>query len=140
MPRSKLGHLTVVPRDDDQVREFTDSLWQRLRREADEAYERAPMLAPLFLDSVINQPTFESAVFHRVGARLKNDVISLPLIIRAFQQALEAEPDISLALRADITAVSPTTRPVAWSRNRPRPSCAAGWMSVWNTSEERLCR
>ena len=105
MPRSKLGHLTVVPRDDDQVREFTDSLWQRLRREADEAYERAPMLAPLFLDSVINQPTFESAVFHRVGARLKNDVISLPLIIRAFQQALEAEPDISLALRADITAV-----------------------------------
>ncbi len=105
MPRPQLGHLTVVPRDDAEVKQFTDAMWARMRREAEEAYERAPMLAPLFLDSVINQPSFESAVFHRVGARLKNDVISLPLIIRAFQQALEADPDISMALRADITAV-----------------------------------
>ena len=103
MPHPTPSRLIAVPHDD--VREFTDALWGRLRREAEEAYDRAPMLAPLFLDSIINQPTFESAVFHRVGARLKNDVISLPLIIRAFQQALEAEPDLSMALRADITAV-----------------------------------
>jgi len=82
-----------------------DPLWNRLRGEAEEAYARAPMLAPLFLDSIINQPSFESAVFHRVGTRLKNDVISLPLILRAFQQALDAEPDLSTAMRADITAV-----------------------------------
>ena len=82
-----------------------DALWGRLRSEAEEAYDRAPMLAPLFLDSIINQPNFESAVFHRVGTRLKNDVISLPLILRAFQQALDADPDLSTALRADITAV-----------------------------------
>jgi len=86
-------------------RDYADALWARLRSEAEEAYDRAPMLAPLFLDSIINQPSFESAVFHRVGTRLKNDVISLPLILRAFQQALDAEPDLSAALRADITAV-----------------------------------
>jgi len=86
-------------------RDYVDALWARLRGEAEEAYDRAPMLAPLFLDSIINQPNFESAVFHRVGTRLKNDVISLPLILRAFQQALDAEPDLSAALRADITAV-----------------------------------
>jgi len=86
-------------------RDYVDALWARLRGEAEEAYDRAPMLAPLFLDSIINQPSFESAVFHRVGTRLKNDVISLPLILRAFQQALDAEPDLSAALRADITAV-----------------------------------
>jgi serine O-acetyltransferase len=86
-------------------RDYADALWGRLRGEAEEAYDRAPMLAPLFLDSIINQPNFESAVFHRVGTRLKNDVISLPLILRAFQQALDAEPDLSTALRADITAV-----------------------------------
>jgi len=86
-------------------RDYADALWARLRGEAEEAYDRAPMLAPLFLDSIINQPNFESAVFHRVGTRLKNDVISLPLILRAFQQALDAEPDLSAALRADITAV-----------------------------------
>jgi serine O-acetyltransferase len=82
-----------------------DPLWNRLREDAEEALGRAPMLAPLFLDSVINQPTFEAAVFHRVGTRLKNDVISQAVIIRAFQQALAAEPGLSAALRADLTAV-----------------------------------
>ena len=103
MPPLTPNRLTVVSQG--EVGEPTDALWSRLRSEAGEAYDRAPMLAPLFLDSIINQPSFESAVFHRVGTRLKNDVISLPLIIRAFQQALEAEPDLSAALRADITAV-----------------------------------
>jgi serine O-acetyltransferase len=97
------SHLIVVPHP--QTGQDTDALWARLRREAEEAYDHAPMLAPLFLDSIINQPSFESAVFHRVGTRLKNDVISLPLIIRAFQQAVEAEPEISAAMRADIAAV-----------------------------------
>jgi len=103
MPPLTPNRLTVVSHG--EVGEPADALWSRLRSEAEEAYGHAPMLAPLFLDSIINQPSFESAVFHRVGTRLKNDVISLPLIIRAFQQALEAEPDLSDALRADITAV-----------------------------------
>jgi hypothetical protein len=38
------------------------------------------------------------------------------------------------------TAVSPTTRPVAWSRKTPEPMRAAGWMSVWKTSDDRLCK
>ena len=41
---------------------------------------------------------------------------------------------------SSITAVSPTTRPVAWSRKMPCPIGTAGLMSVWNTSDERLCR
>jgi serine O-acetyltransferase len=97
------GHLALVPRED--LDAFADSLWVRLRREADEAYATAPMLAPLFLDSIINQPSFEAAVFHRIAARLKNDVISLPLIVRAFHRALEADPEIGVALKTDITAV-----------------------------------
>mmetsp|Transcript_29172 Transcript_29172/g.64479 ORF Transcript_29172/g.64479 Transcript_29172/m.64479 type:complete len:233 (-) Transcript_29172:730-1428(-) len=35
-------------------------------------------------------------------------------------------------------AVSPITTPVAWSSRMPIPSCAAGWMSTWKTSEARL--
>ena len=67
MPRAALGHLTVVSRDPRKVWEFTDALWARLRREAEEAYVRAPQLAPLFLDSITNQPSFEDAVCHRAG-------------------------------------------------------------------------
>jgi len=102
MLRSTLGHLSLVPRA--ELEEFTDSLWARLRQEAEEAYAHAPMLAPLFLDSIINQPSFEAAVFHRVAARLKNDVISLSLIVQAFHRAQAVEPEIGVALKADITA------------------------------------
>jgi len=102
MLRSTLGHLSLVPRA--ELEEFTDSLWARLRQEAEEAYAHAPMLAPLFLDSIINQPSFEAAVFHRVAARLKNDVISLSLIVQAFHRAHAVDPEIGAALKADITA------------------------------------
>ena len=103
MLRSRLGRLTLVPQDNPQA--FTDALWSRLRREAQEAYAAAPMLAPLFFDSILNQPNFEAAVFHRIAARLKNDVISLPLIVRAFHRAQTADPSLGEALKADISAV-----------------------------------
>ncbi|WP_295437302.1 serine O-acetyltransferase [uncultured Thiodictyon sp.] len=103
MFRSRSGRLTLVPLD--QPDAFTDALWSRLRREAQEAYAAAPMLAPLFFDSILNQPNFEAAVFHRIAARLKNDVISLPLIVRAFHRAQTADPGVGEALKADISAV-----------------------------------
>lgn len=102
MLRSRLTHLSVISpeRPDDN----SDELWRRLRREAEDAYAESPMLAPLFLDSIINQPTFESAMFHRIAVRLKNDVISLSLILQAFHRAASETP-ISEGLRADIMAV-----------------------------------
>jgi serine O-acetyltransferase len=100
-----LGHRTLVSRRPSAVQEFTEGLWARLRREAEDAFDRAPSLASLFLDSIINQHSFEAAVIHRVASRLKNDTISLPLIVQAFHRAVEADPSIGRALRTDITAV-----------------------------------
>jgi serine O-acetyltransferase len=59
----------------------------------------------LFFDSILNQPSFEVEVFHRVAARLKNDVISLSVIVQSFAKALADDPGIGAALRADIMAV-----------------------------------
>lgn len=39
-----------------------------------------------------------------------------------------------------ITAVSPTTTPVAWSNSIPFPSLAPGWMSTAKTSDIRDCK
>jgi serine O-acetyltransferase len=99
---SNRAGLTVVPSESQGA---TDVLWARLRAEAEDAYHHAPQLAPMFLDVIINQPSFEAAVIHRVASRLKNDVISLPLIVRGFHQATAADPAIAVAMRADITAV-----------------------------------
>ncbi|GAB0117115.1 serine O-acetyltransferase [Acidisoma sp. 7E03] len=103
MTRATNSNLAVVPRTKEG--HPTDPLWQRLRREAEEAYAKAPALATLFFESIINQPSFEAAVCHRVSSRLKNDVVSLPLIVQAFHRALSADPGIGCAFKADIEAV-----------------------------------
>jgi len=100
---SRLSHLTLVAPENDIA--FSDALWRQLRLEAEQAYAGSPMLAPLFLDSILNQPSFEAAMFHRIAGRLKNDVISQPLILQAFHRAASATPEISLGLKADIAAV-----------------------------------
>jgi len=89
----------------DQAAAITDALWARLRQEAEEAYGREPKLASLFFDSILNQPSFEAAVFHRVATRLKNDTISLPLIVQAFNRAAEDDGCMIEAAKADIAAV-----------------------------------
>jgi serine O-acetyltransferase len=104
-----LSHLKLVgggaaaPRYDSQV--LADVLWLRLRQEAKEAMANAPMLAPLFVESILNRRSFEAAIFHRVASRLKNDIVGVGVIVDAFYRATEAEPALIGALRADIAAV-----------------------------------
>jgi serine O-acetyltransferase len=103
LSRSTHSYLAIVPRTETDL--AADPIWQRLRREAEEAYDKAPALATLFFDSIINQPSFEAAVCHRVSSRLKNDVVALPLIVQAFHRALSADPAIGCAFKADLAAV-----------------------------------
>lgn len=103
MSRPTPCHLTLVHPDESAA--VTDALWARLRMEAEEAYQREPKLASLFFDSILNQPSFETAVFHRVAVRMRNDVVSLPLIVQAFGKACADDPCIVEAAKADIAAV-----------------------------------
>jgi serine O-acetyltransferase len=97
--------LTLVCKSPDGVRDFADALWLRLREEAEAALAEAPMLRPLFTASILERSSFESAVFHRIASRLKNDVVSLGLLTDTFARAVDAAPDIAQALRRDIAAV-----------------------------------
>src|ERR1700758_4272053 len=103
MHRRTPSRLTLVPPDETAA--ITDALWARLRREAEEAYEREPKLAPLFFDSILNHPSFEPAVSPPAAARLRNDVAPLPLIVQAFAKACADDPCIVEAAKADIAAV-----------------------------------
>jgi len=100
---AKLQTGAETPQRDSQV--LADLLWTRLRQEAREALANAPMLAPLFVDSILNRRSFEAAIFHRVATRLKNDIVGAGVIVDAFYRATEAAPCLIGALRADIAAV-----------------------------------
>ncbi|WP_096704937.1 serine O-acetyltransferase [Magnetospirillum sp. 15-1] len=113
MARPPHGHLALIARQESDLGRFADTVWAELRKEAEEALARAPMLRRLFIDCILEQPSFEAAVFFRISQRLKNEVVTLPLLTETFARAALADPGLGLALRADIAAVldrDPATR------------------------------
>ncbi|PWC40380.1 serine O-acetyltransferase [Azospirillum sp. TSO22-1] len=109
MHRSTLSRLSITPGESalarSQSRAIADALWARLRNEAREALAQTPTLRALFVGSILDQPSFEAAVFHRVAVRLGNDAVPTGLLVEIFRRGLGADPAIGDAARADIIAV-----------------------------------
>lgn len=99
------GRSVIDTRDPVTGLDRVDPVWARLRREAEQAIETEPALAGLMLASILNQPSFEAAVGHRVAARLAHPALAADLIEQAFAEAVAADPEIGLGFRADIVAV-----------------------------------
>lgn len=81
------------------------ALWARLRQEAEDAFSSEPVMAPLFVNSILNRSSFEDAVSHRISIRLGNEIVPAYLIHDVFAQALADDPAIGEAFRFDIMAV-----------------------------------
>jgi len=81
-----------------------DPVWARIRGEAEEIVRREPELATLIFSTILHHDTLEAAVVHRVAERLDSPEISAEMIRQAYADALEAEPGIGEAFRADIVA------------------------------------
>ena len=85
--------------------ETGDPVWRRLRDEAMAAVEREPALGGFFHSTVLDQPSLEEAVIQRVADRLGHQLVSVTTIRQAFRAAVQADPSIGAAFRADILAV-----------------------------------
>lgn len=82
-----------------------DPVWARLRREAEEAVRKEPMLATLLYGAILSRGSLEEAVIHRIAARLDHPDLPGDLLVQAFVQSLAGDPGIGEAMRADISAV-----------------------------------
>jgi serine O-acetyltransferase len=81
-----------------------DPVWQRIRDEAEDAVRREPELASFLYSSLLHHDTLETAVVHRIVERLEHADVPGELIRQAYADALEDEPRIGDAFRADIVA------------------------------------
>jgi serine O-acetyltransferase len=97
---------TLAPAADAPVIAGTvDPVWARLRREAEEVVRSEPSLAGFALASVLNHHSLEVAIAHRVAGRLGHAALPADLIEQAFLEAIEWDPGIPEAFRADVMAV-----------------------------------
>jgi serine O-acetyltransferase len=81
-----------------------DPVWSRIRGEAEEVVRREAELATFIYSTVLHHDTLEAAVVHRVTERLDHPDVSAELIRQAYADALESDPSIGEAFRADIVA------------------------------------
>src|ERR1700688_3040797 len=81
-----------------------DPVWARIRSEAEDVARREPELATFIYENVLHHDSLEAAVIHRVSERLGNADISGDLIRQAYNDALDDEPALGEAFRADIVA------------------------------------
>ena len=84
--------------------EKLDPVWSRIVEEAGEIARHEPVLGGFIFSSILNHDHFEKALIQRLAQRLGNADIGADLVVQAFEDALEAEPEIGLAARADIIA------------------------------------
>jgi serine O-acetyltransferase len=82
-----------------------DPVWTRMRQEAEEITRREPELSTFLYSTVLHHDTLEAAVVHRISERLSHADVSGELIRQAYSDALEGDPSIGIAFRADIIAV-----------------------------------
>ncbi|GBU20066.1 MULTISPECIES: serine O-acetyltransferase [Methylobacterium] len=82
-----------------------DPVWSRLRDEAEAVVREEPQLASLMVSSILNHPSLEAAVAHRVAARLGHASLPAELVAHGFAEAIEHDAGLGQAFRADIGAV-----------------------------------
>jgi serine O-acetyltransferase len=81
-----------------------DPVWTRIRQEAEDIVRREPELASFIYTCVLHHDTLEKAVVHRIAERLNHSDVSGEQIRQAYADALEGDPSIGEAFRADIMA------------------------------------
>ncbi|TAL80093.1 MAG: serine O-acetyltransferase [Beijerinckiaceae bacterium] len=82
-----------------------DELFARIREEAEEIVARDPELTAWILETVLNHDTLESAIIHRIAARLGREEVSADLIRQTYLDVIAADRKIGAAFRADLLAV-----------------------------------
>ena len=84
---------------------IVDPLWTRVRTEAETVVRDEPQLASFFVATILNHPSLEAAVAHRVATRLGHASLSTELVAHGFHEALQDDAQIGQSMRADILAV-----------------------------------
>ena len=83
-----------------------DPVWSQVRREAEEISAKEPALAGFVYATVLDHSRLEDSICHRVVRRLQHSALDSGLLHKTFQEALETEPALGDAFRADLMAVA----------------------------------
>lgn len=82
-----------------------DPVWNKIREAAQAVASTEPVLAGTLHATILSQSRFEGALSYHLARLAGTTEVPAALIRQIFDEALNADPDIGLAARADIRAV-----------------------------------
>ncbi|MBP0616270.1 serine O-acetyltransferase [Jiella mangrovi] len=82
-----------------------DPIFAAIRAEAATVAANEPVLASFIHATILNQPSFEAALVHRISQRLDHPDVPAVLIAQAFNDMIAADPTFAETVRTDIQAV-----------------------------------
>lgn len=82
-----------------------DPIWSALRAQAAELSSTEPSLASLVHATILKHEHFEDALSYHLAKKIGGEDLSPMLARETFDEALQAEPEIGDAVRADLSAV-----------------------------------
>jgi serine O-acetyltransferase len=82
----------------------TDSVFARVRLEAEEIVQREPRVAGWVSATILDQPSLEAAIICRLSARLGHEEVSAEFLRQTYLDVVAREPGIGAAFRADMLA------------------------------------
>jgi serine O-acetyltransferase len=81
-----------------------DPVWEAVRAGARQIVAAEPSMANLVVSAILNHDSFETALAHRLAARLDHDDVSADLIRQAFAETLADYPKVGIDARVDLAA------------------------------------
>ena len=82
-----------------------EDLWHMMRSEADAKATQEPILGSYFHATILNHPTFGSALSFRLASKLDNPMLPTMLIRDVIKEAMSDDPDILRAAEIDMLAI-----------------------------------
>ncbi|KAF0092957.1 MAG: serine O-acetyltransferase [Puniceicoccaceae bacterium 5H] len=82
-----------------------DTVWLKLREEANAAASREPVLAELIHRSILDCESLEESLAHRISRKLGHHAVSEPYLHDLFVEVFSEYPVIGQSVRKDIIAI-----------------------------------
>jgi serine O-acetyltransferase len=82
-----------------------DPIWSALREQAETLAEREPALASFVHATVLKHDRLENALSYHLAKKIGSEDLPPMMTREIFEEAMNAEPEIGAAVRADLSAV-----------------------------------
>ncbi|ACE83442.1 serine O-acetyltransferase [Cellvibrio japonicus] len=79
-------------------------VWAEIRAEAQISSAEEPVLASFYHTTILNHGSFAAAISFHLANQLDSQAIPAMMIREVFEEAMQADPTIEIAMRADIRA------------------------------------